>query len=175
MVDAPQTILDAQVFLNATPAKGCVGHILHPLGAFRASSTLVSGSLGLESSGGHAPSFADVATFEAGLHGAAWSGSRSPHLHEVVPVSVANPVKVSLDTDTMEDIFKMAEEFSSLAVVFRFRGFWPSLADLHAWITKHWEPILDHDVEIFPNGRGFFIVRFASSEDRKTILCKNKF
>ena len=59
-------------------------------------------------------------------------------------MSVSNPVRVVLDQEIVDEIFNTAKKFSSVAAIFHFRGLWPSLSDLHAWISEHWELILDH-------------------------------
>lgn len=121
--------------------------------------------------------FADVAAFEVDLHGAIPHADffGPPRPREVSPISVSNPIRVSLDPEIIDDIFNLVEEISSFATIFFFQGLWPSLSDLHAWIFKHWEPILDSNVHIFPNAKGFFIENFESAKDRKTIMCDNSF
>jgi hypothetical protein len=93
----------------------------------------------------------------------------------VSSVSVSKPVRVSLDSETVDHIFTTAEDLSSLAAIFRFRGYWPSLPDLHKWISNHWDSILTDDVHIFPVAKGFFVVKFENSEDRRSILRNNSF
>lgn len=68
-------------------------------------------------------SYADVASFEAGLCGAfpvGCGGSRSSPY--VLPFSISDHVMANLDSDTVDDISKNVEEFSSKAAIFRFRG-----------------------------------------------------
>ena len=117
-------------------------------------------------------SYAIVAAFEAAI---ACPGPGPTPPPKAVPICVSKPLLVLLDLETTEDILNMAEEFSSLAAIFCFQGFWPSLADLHAWISKHWEPFLDQGVQIFPNTRGFYIVKFETTKDEEIILCCNHF
>lgn len=80
-----------------------------------------------------------------------------------------------MDSETVDNILGTTDELSSFSAIFRFRGFWLSLSNLHAWISKHWEPILDSEVHIFPVAKGFFMVKFNSVKDRKTILCNYSF
>ena len=94
---------------------------------------------------------------------------------EASPINVSNPVRVLLDQKIVDDIFNMVEEFSSLVAISHFWGFWPSLVDLHASISKYCDPILAHGVHIFLNAEGLFIVTFGSAKDRKTIMCDNSF
>ena len=106
-------------------------------------------SAGMASVGlrGRATSYADVAAFEAGLHCAAPPADPSFGHSRVAPlVGVSCPARVVFDQHIENEIFSTAEEFSALAAIFRFRGFWPSLSVLHAWISEHWEPILGHGV-----------------------------
>ena len=62
------------------------------------------------------------------------------------------------------------EDFSSLATIFFFKGFWCSLLDLYAWIGHIWEPFISSIAQIYPIARDFFIVKFDSIEDRNAIL-----
>lgn len=118
--------------------------------------------------------FADVVAFEDGLHGAfPQANSYGPSL--VSPVSALKPIRVPLDPKSVEDIFQTVEDLSSFAAIFRFRGYWPSLADLHDWISKKWLPLIHYNVHIFPCAKGFFIAKFQDSNDRKIILCHNNF
>lgn len=88
----------------------------------------------------------------------------------MTPVSFLKPIKVSLDPDSVEDIFNMVEDLTSHVAIFRFWCFWPSLADLNGWISKNWVPLIDNNIHIFPCAKGFFIVKFESTSDRKIIL-----
>ncbi len=90
-------------------------------------------------------------------------------------MSVSLPARVDLNPAIVDKISETAEEFSSLAAIFHFRGFWPSLSNLHAWISKQWVPLLAVGVQIFPMAKGFFIVKFDCIEDRRAILCGNNF
>ena len=118
----------------------------------------------------------DVVAFEIGFHGAIRDAHSRPSCPcEVSPLSVSNPIRVLLDSDTINNILGKADDLSTFSSIFWFWGFWPSLANLHALISKYWETILDHEVHIFLMARGFFIVKFKSVEDRKTILCNYNF
>ena len=145
-------------------------------GRFPSAPRLASGSPtpGSGSFGSRERTFADVATFEASLHDALPHATSSRPSH-VSPVSALKPIRVTLDPELVEDIFHTAEDLSSLAAIFRFRGYWPSLVDLHGWISKNWTPLIDHNIHIFPCAKGFFIAKFQSSNDRKIILCHNNF
>ena len=76
-----------------------------------------------------------------------------------------------LDSNIIDEISTYVEDYSSIAAIFHFRGFWPSLSDLHTRISKYWEPVISNLVQIYPVGRGFFIVKFANAEDINPILC----
>lgn len=122
------------------------------------------------SSGAGGRSFADVVAFEAEIHDVASSG-----LHSSVIVSVLKPVRVPLDPDIVEEILHSADELSSRAAICHFRGFWPSLANLHSWISTHWEPLIEKSIHIFLVAKRFFVAKFDSANDRKSILCHNGF
>ena len=59
---------------------------------------------------------------------------------------------------------------TSLLLSFFILGVSSPLSKLHAWISKFWEPIVSNIVQIFPVAKGFFIVNFASTNDRNAIL-----
>lgn len=119
-------------------------------------------------------SYADVADFEVGIYGLASAGRGGSH-PSVLPILVSSPIIVNLESDTMDEIFKTVEDFSTTAAIFHFRGFWPSLPDLHTCIYKHWEPIITDIVQIYPMERGFSIVKFQNAADRNIILCNSFF
>ena len=90
-------------------------------------------------------SYADVATYEANLGGPiARSGPRSLGSGATgsVPVGVGASLFLELELEVVEDISEQIDNFSSSTTIFRFKGFWPSLQDLHAWIGRVWEPFL---------------------------------
>ena len=60
----------------------------------------------------------------------------------------------------------LASEFSQFALVCRFNGFWPSLADLRSWISSAWSPLIDGEVVACPCAKGFFVAIFESDEDK---------
>ena len=115
--------------------------------------------------GGLSISYANVATYEVGFGGQAVR----PRTCVVVPIIVSNPV-IILDSNIVDEISTQVEDYSSTSVIFCFRGFWPSLSDLHASISKFWEPLVSDSVQIFPMVNGFFIVKIASMEDRNAII-----
>ena len=74
-----------------------------------------------------------MVAFEPGLHGAIQDAHSRPSCPcEVSPVSVSNPIRVLLDSDTINNILGKADDLSTFSSIFRFWGFWPSLANLHA-------------------------------------------
>ena len=105
--------------------------------------------------------YADVATFEAGIGAHVKKvGSRSavPSIsHSVVRVPISNPIVIQLDSDIVDEVSTYVEDYSSTAAIFRFRGFWPSLSALHAWISKFWEPIISDSAQIYPIARVFLL------------------
>ena len=91
-------------------------------------------------------------------------------LQEVVPVVVCNPISMDLDSEISDEISMYVDDFSSMAAIFWFKGFRPSLSALHAWISREWEPLISDKAQIYPVARGFSIVKFASTDDRNAIL-----
>ena len=87
-----------------------------------------------------------------------------------MPVSVRNPLVLHFEQDVVDEINSYVVDYSNMVAIFHFRGFWPSLSDLHAWISKFWEPIISDEMQIYPMARGFFIVKFANADDRNAIL-----
>ncbi|GLJ07443.1 hypothetical protein SUGI_0067310 [Cryptomeria japonica] len=81
--------------------------------------------------------------------------------------------KVSVDTDL--EIIHTSSVFEAHGLICRFRGFWPSLPQLHTWISQCWEPIIKGSVNIFPSAKGFFIAKFEYVEDISKILGINPF
>lgn len=57
--------------------------------------------------------------------------------------------------------------YSNNALICIFFCLWPSLPDLHLWITNHWSPLVDGPMEIYPSTRGFLVVGFSSPDDRQ--------
>ena len=118
--------------------------------------------------GGSAISYANVAAFEAGLGGPVSKQGLRSTVRSGSPITVCNPLKVDLSSSAEEDISKCLADFSERAAIFFFKGFWPSLSDLHAWISRNWD--LSEPTHIFPLPRGLFIVKFNSAADRASIL-----
>ena len=56
------------------------------------------------------------------------------------------------------------------ALIYRFNGYWPKLADLHAWLDECWKPILQQTFSIYPCAWGFFVIDFDNQEDKSTIV-----
>ena len=81
----------------------------------------------------------------------------------------------NLGDDSLLEIEEHTRDLSKDSIIFHFKGFWPTLSELHAWISKHWHPYIMAIVEIFPFVKGFFIVTFLNSKDRKAILCDQVF
>lgn len=87
-------------------------------------------------------------------------------------VSMAKPVTVSLSLsgDIEMEVEHNERVFAGLGLIGRFQEHWPSLGDLHKWISEHWEPIVAECVQIYPHARGFFVVVFQNEVDRNKIL-----
>ena len=81
---------------------------------------MASASLASAGPWGGASSYADVATFEAGLHDVAPPVGVSSLFRVASPVSISSPVRVAFDQHIDNEILSTAEEFSALAAIFRF-------------------------------------------------------
>ncbi|GLJ12951.1 hypothetical protein SUGI_0201390 [Cryptomeria japonica] len=57
-------------------------------------------------------------------------------------IPIANVVSIQLTAETTEEIDYNVYVLSSHGVIYRFRGFWPSLPQLHSWIFEQWEPFI---------------------------------
>lgn len=62
--------------------------------------------------------------------------------------------------------------YKRCALVCRFSGLWPSLLNLHSWVSKSWKPLVTHNIELFPCAKSFFIASFTSPVDRDLVLGK---
>lgn len=134
------------------------------------SSVAVPGGAAISATGRSTISYADVATYEAIIGGG--SGGQTVHsgLHVAAPTIICNLIKLDLGSNISDEISTYVDDFSSTAAIFQFKGFWPSLFDLHAWITCVSEPLISEITQIYLVARGFFIVKFDTTEDRNTIL-----
>ncbi|GLJ34000.1 hypothetical protein SUGI_0683830 [Cryptomeria japonica] len=92
-----------------------------------------------------------------------------------VVVTMYKPLAFRVSADTEKEIIYNTSLFESHGPICRFQGFWPSLPQLHTWISQSWEPISKGSVNIFPLAKGFFIAKFEHAEDRSKILCINPF
>ena len=106
--------------------------------------------------GGSTISYANVATYEANI------GGQFGHLgfHDTVcsgvPIAVCNPIKTNLKLAIVASISNYMDNFLAKVAIFHFKGFWPSLSDLHAWISSFWEPIISETAHIYLMPRVFF-------------------
>ncbi|GLJ49539.1 hypothetical protein SUGI_1050470 [Cryptomeria japonica] len=92
-----------------------------------------------------------------------------------VAIFVCKPLVFKVSADTDMEIIHTSSVFEAHGLICRFRGFWPSLPQLHTWISESWESIIKGSVNIFPSAKGFFIVKFEYVEDRLKILGINPF
>ena len=68
-------------------------------------------------------------------------------------------------------IFEVKDLYTNLyskSIICRFNGFWPISDVLHQWIYEPWSP----DCEIYLCPKGFFIVRFRTTQEREYIINK---
>lgn len=89
--------------------------------------------------------------------------------------SSAPPPQVVLEAPTLtipipQEALDHKEHYRAHALVCRFNGLWPRLADLHSWISAKWTPLLEDLAIICPCARGFFVVIFAFEEDKEEIF-----
>ena len=91
--------------------------------------------------GRSAISYANVVAYEADIilvmHSGFW---------KAVLVVVCNPIMMDLDSKVVDEISTHVDDFSSIATIFQFKGFWPCLSNLHAWISHVWEPLILDEV-----------------------------
>ena len=80
-------------------------------------------------------------------------------------------LSVVLDMEAEEEVKQNVSIFSELGLIGRFCGIWPSLSELHSWISENWGPLITGNVQIYPAAKGFFIVVFGNIEDKKMVLC----
>ncbi|GLJ59313.1 hypothetical protein SUGI_1502610 [Cryptomeria japonica] len=59
-----------------------------------------------------------------------------------VAVSICKPLVFKVSTDTDMEIIHTSSVFEAHGLICKFRGFWPSLPQLHTWISQSWEPII---------------------------------
>ncbi|XP_059068774.1 uncharacterized protein LOC131859220 [Cryptomeria japonica] len=85
-------------------------------------------------------------------------------------VSCATSVNVNKDTD--REIENNVQVFTEHNAICRFRGIWPSLSELHKWISQHWDPLISSIVHIYSMVKGFFVAKFENAKDRRKILCE---
>ena len=65
---------------------------------------------------------------------------------------------------------KGIEALTDRALVCRFNGYWPKLADLHSWLDACQKPLLLQTFFIYLCARGFFVIDFDNQEDISTIV-----
>ena len=119
---------------------------------------------------GSSISYADVVAFEDGIRGISEKSRFCDTVRSRVPIAVSNPLKIDLKSNIVDEISICMADFSTNVAIFYFKGFWPSLLDLHAWISHFWDPIISKTIHIYPMPRGFFIVKFESTADKDAIL-----
>ncbi|GLJ23165.1 hypothetical protein SUGI_0437410 [Cryptomeria japonica] len=94
----------------------------------------------------------------------------NPTLVAMALVPTAKSTSVFLSEEVEKEVEHNEVVFSELGLIGRFIGRWPSLGDLHKWISVNWEPLVEDYVQIYPHARGFFVVVFQSVADRNKVL-----
>ncbi|GLJ21408.1 hypothetical protein SUGI_0394160 [Cryptomeria japonica] len=87
-----------------------------------------------------------------------------------IHVSCAASINVNKDIDQeIEYNVKVFTEHSSICI---FKGIWPSLPELHKWISQHWDPLISGTVHIYPMAKVFFVAKFKNAKNRRKIMCE---
>ncbi|XP_057815843.2 uncharacterized protein LOC131029395 [Cryptomeria japonica] len=85
------------------------------------------------------------------------------------PLSSANTSPVVV---CRQDVIDNIGFYQLCGLVCRFIGLWPSLPDLHRWVSNSYKPLVAGCIELFPYAKGFFIASFASLDDHALALGK---
>lgn len=96
--------------------------------------------------GGSTISYVYVVAFEASVGGQ----SMQPRFcdivcsgfHDTLPIVVCNPKRLHLNSSIVDEISINMDDLLVYVFVFHFKDFWPSLLDLHAWISRVWDPFI---------------------------------
>ncbi|GLJ49483.1 hypothetical protein SUGI_1048470 [Cryptomeria japonica] len=64
---------------------------------------------------------------------------------------------INLDVETAKEVYENEQYFAKLWLIGRFQGLWPSLGELHKWISETWGLVLEGNLQIYPGARGFFV------------------
>ncbi|GLJ54640.1 hypothetical protein SUGI_1173910 [Cryptomeria japonica] len=118
------------------------------------------GSLGGHGGGGDTTVCFFGSTYASHGH----SLQRRPGERELVPVSCAISIKLSEETENEIDLNDSI--LSSHKVICRFKGFWPSHPNLHAWISENLGSLIYDKIHIYPMAKGFFIANFKKAKER---------
>ena len=112
--------------------------------------------------GGSAISYANVASYEVDIGGQTVHPTFHDSVHlglrDIVPVEVCNPKRLVLNSYLVDKISINMEDFLDIATIILFKGFWPSLLSLHAWISHVWEPFISETAQIYPLDGGFLLL-----------------
>lgn len=74
-----------------------------------------------------------------------------------------------------QEIENNVRVFTEHNAMCRFKGIWPSLSELHKWISQHWNPLISGTVHVYSMAKGFFVSKSENAEDRRKILCERFF
>lgn len=94
----------------------------------------------------------------------------NPALAATTLVPTAKSAFVILSEEVEKEVEHNEVVFSELGLIGCFIDRWPSLGELHKWISVNWEPLVEDFVQIYPHARGFFVVVFQSMADRNKVL-----
>ncbi|GLJ40429.1 hypothetical protein SUGI_0832820 [Cryptomeria japonica] len=104
------------------------------------------------------------------LPGGVSHGMGKPALTAMTLVPKAKSTSVFLLEEVKKEVEHNEVVFLELGLIGRFIGRWPSLGDLHKWISVNWETLVEDYVQIYPHARGLFVVVFQSVVDRNKVL-----
>ncbi|GLJ42524.1 hypothetical protein SUGI_0881580 [Cryptomeria japonica] len=94
----------------------------------------------------------------------------NPTLTAMTLVPMAKSASFILSEEVEKEVKHNEVVFSELGLIGRFLGRWPSLGEMHKWISVNWEPLVEDYVQIYPHAHGFFVVVFQSVADKNKVL-----
>jgi hypothetical protein len=94
------------------------------------------------------------------------SGKSEQTLNIPGPYIVEQIKQILAMTIDLAESTNLRTTYQSQAIICRFNGFWPKPLDLFQWIFMTWTP----NCEVHLCSKGFFIVKFESSEIREYVI-----
>lgn len=78
-----------------------------------------------------------------------------------------NIPEISLPPETP---IQVALSLTERAFVGKFTGLWPSPKTTETWVNKNWAPLIKSSTTSYFLGRGFFLFKFTSKDDKDLIF-----